>query len=151
LLLAKIITTITLGVDRIQRLTIKSPLIAPNSHKNPAWHSQQSMPGSGKKAPWLLLFFLFSLSFFLPTSRKASINQNQTPGCTACGKPLYTTLHWQKQCHFSLPAGSKAACMKLQYEQVSIMHHEQLPQESNPVQPLSRLNTPQQKLKNINS
>jgi hypothetical protein len=51
-----------------------------------------------------------------------------------------------------LPAScSKAACMKLQYEQVSIMHHEQLPQESNPVQPLSRLNTPQQKLKNINS
>jgi hypothetical protein len=53
LLLAKTITTITLGADKIQRLTLKSALISPNSHKNPAWHSQQGVLASspGKKAP----------------------------------------------------------------------------------------------------
>jgi hypothetical protein len=56
--------------------------------------------------------------------------------------------------HFSLPAGSKAACMKLQNEQVSITHHMKLPyplagkiiQHS-----LWQTEPPSAKLKNINS
>jgi hypothetical protein len=62
LLLAKTITTITLGADKIQRLTLKSALISPNSHKNPAWHSQQGVLASspGKKSPWPLLFSFLS-------------------------------------------------------------------------------------------
>jgi hypothetical protein len=51
LLLAKIITAITLGADKIQKLTFKSAIIAPNSHKNPMQHSQQGMSGPVGKNP----------------------------------------------------------------------------------------------------
>jgi hypothetical protein len=64
LLLAKIITAITLGADKIQKLTFKSAIIAPNSHKNPMQHSQQGMSGPVGKNPWpsLSLFFAFPFS-----------------------------------------------------------------------------------------
>jgi hypothetical protein len=53
--------------------------------------------------------------------------------------------------YFSLPAGSKAACVKLQKEQVSITYL--MPsQENNAVQPLGRLNSLYpEKLKNVSS
>jgi hypothetical protein len=48
--------------------------------------------------------------------------------------------------HFSLSTCSKAASMKLQNAQVSIMHHAQfpylLPWENNPVKTLGRLKPP---------
>jgi hypothetical protein len=74
LLLAKTITTITLGGDKIQRLTLNQILIALNRHENPTQYSQQGMSGSG---PGLFSFFLF-LFILLSTSRRQSINQNQT-------------------------------------------------------------------------
>jgi hypothetical protein len=65
---------------------------------------------------------------------------------------LPTPLHTEKkQSHFSPPAGSKAACVKLQKKQVSIMHHML---ENNPTQHLARLKSapfPQAKLKNVNN
>jgi hypothetical protein len=66
MLLAKLTTAITLGTDKIQRLTLElkanQPLIAPNSCENPAWQNQQgvSSPG-GNKYPTVSLFF-FSVS-----------------------------------------------------------------------------------------
>jgi hypothetical protein len=61
LLLAKIITTITLSADKIQR-PLNQPFIAPNSHENPAWHREQGVSGPWpweKKPPWLFLFSSF--------------------------------------------------------------------------------------------
>jgi hypothetical protein len=66
-----------------------------------ARHVQPSSPG--KKSPPSHFSLSLSLSFFfflLLTSRKQSINQNQTlwhPGPLDHGKPPYTMLHWKKQ------------------------------------------------------
>jgi hypothetical protein len=110
-------------------------------------------PWEKSPQPLLSLFFLFLFLFFLlSTSRKQSVNQNQTlwhPGSLAHGKPPYTMLHW-KQHHFSPKASSKAACMKLQKVQVSITPHLTYPplREDNPGQPLGWLNTPPSKTEN---
>jgi hypothetical protein len=134
---------------------LNQPLIAPNSCKNPMQHSQQGVSGPGVGGGGNLSHFLFF--FFLPTSRRQNINQNQTlwhPGPLACGKPPYTTPHWEKQQHFSTPAASKAACMNLQNEQVSIMHNMQLPHLSsgNIIQCSPWVDwAPSTKLKNMNS
>jgi hypothetical protein len=58
----------------------------------------------------------------------------------------------EETCHFSPPAGSKAAWVNLQNKQVSIMHHTWLPYlspwEHNPAQPLDKWNPyPQQNWK----
>jgi hypothetical protein len=76
LFLIKIITVITSGADKIQRLTLKpANLIAPISHENPAQQSQQGVSGPGEKMSGCFSFFS-PLSFFLPTSRRQRINQN---------------------------------------------------------------------------
>jgi hypothetical protein len=50
-----------------------------NMDENLMQHSQQGMSGpGGKKPPAVPLFFSFFFFFFLPTSRRQSINWNQT-------------------------------------------------------------------------
>jgi hypothetical protein len=48
-----------LDAHKIQRLTFKSPLIAPNSHKNPMQHRQPDVYSPGKKGFSQLFLFLF--------------------------------------------------------------------------------------------
>jgi hypothetical protein len=90
--------------------------------------SQQSMSGfrpeekKKKKHGCFSFFFPF---FLLQTSKKQSINQNQL--CNILDSSPVES-HLQQDAlktadYFSLPAGSKVACMKLQKEQVSITHH----------------------------
>jgi hypothetical protein len=92
LLLAKIITAIALGADKIQDQPLNQPLIAPNSCKNPMKHSQQGVSGLW---PWeKRAIYLFI--FLLPTNKSQSINQNQIllhPGPLVHGKPLFAVPH----------------------------------------------------------
>jgi hypothetical protein len=62
LILAKIITTITLGADKFKDLPLSQVLITFNSQENPVRHSQQSMSGlwPWKKSPMAISFFFFS-------------------------------------------------------------------------------------------
>jgi hypothetical protein len=75
MLLAKTITTITIGADKIQRLTLKAAFNCTyQPQKSCAAHPARYVPPWGKKAyPAISPFF-----FFLPRSRRQSINQNQT-------------------------------------------------------------------------
>jgi hypothetical protein len=141
---------------------LNKPFIAPNSRKYPTQHSQQGLSSlqPWEKSPWpCLSLFLFFIFFLLPTSRRQSINQDQTLWHSwplAQRKPPYIALHWKQQRHFSLLACFKAAWLKLQKKQVSITHHTWLPfptphpthptplWENNPVQPLGRQNSPPQ-------
>jgi hypothetical protein len=91
LLLAKTITTITLGGDKIQRLTLNQILIALNRHENPTWHSQQGVSSfsPGNKAPNHFPFFNFNF-LSSPNNEKAE-HQLETNSATSwipsSGKP----------------------------------------------------------------
>jgi hypothetical protein len=73
-----------------------------------------------------------NLFFFLSTNKQKTAHQSESNSAIswtpAHRKPPYTAPHRKKkQTHFFLPAGFKAACVKLQNEQVNITHHAQLP------------------------
>jgi hypothetical protein len=75
----------------------------------------------------------FSLSLFLKnflsspnkekTEHQSESNPATNPGTLANGKLPHTMLQRKQQCHFSPPAGYKAASVKPQKKQVNIMHH----------------------------
>jgi hypothetical protein len=94
LLLAKIITAISLGAEKIQRLTLKLALIAPYSHKNRTQQASEECPASipGKKASCCFSFFSSSSS---PNKQKTEHQSESNPATSwkAHGKPPYTMLH----------------------------------------------------------
>jgi hypothetical protein len=80
-------------------------LIALKSHKNPTWHIQIDVSGPGEKATWQFLFFFFF-------SQQAE-DRSSTSHIELCN--ILESL--------PMPAGSKAACVNLENEQVSITNH----------------------------
>jgi hypothetical protein len=113
LLLPKIITTITLGTDKIQRQTLK-----------PAFNCTQQLQKSHEAQParcvWSLalgkkghLFIYFSS----PNKQKPEHQSESNSATSWTPSPWKASLcctTLKKAATFSLPAGSKVACVKLQ-------------------------------------
>jgi hypothetical protein len=151
LLLAKIITTNTLGSHRIQRLTLNQPLIAPNSCKNPHGTTSKGCPALGIKAPLAISPFLFLFLFLSqqeedrPSIRIKLCDILEPYSMESLPTPHHTG---KKVVPFFPPrAGSKAVCIKLQNKQTG-EHYTPCatplptPGEHKPAQPLGRLNHP---------
>jgi hypothetical protein len=119
LLLAKIIATITLGADKIQRLTLKSIFNCTASKVCLAW----------KKAPLLFLYSFF-FSFLSPNNQKTE-NQSESNSGTS-----WTPNQWKASLHCSalkkgkpfLPASQLQSCLHETTEgRGYFMNHVQLP------------------------